>query len=100
MAETEMKMDAPQAQDAGRQAASTVPPLPADAIAIIPVRDIFPRHERRYDLATLGLIGLGALAYVGVPGATLLADILVVLGSLAVAAYLVYCGRRGRRVAS
>jgi len=69
------------------------------ANAIIPVRDIFPRHQRRYDLATVGLIGLGALAYVGVPGATLLADILVVLGSLAVAAYLVYCGRRGHKAA-
>src|SRR4051812_43360137 len=42
------------------------------ANAIIPLRDISPRHERRFDLATLGLIGLGALAYVGVPGATLL----------------------------
>ena len=69
------------------------------ANAIIPVRDIFPRHERRFDLATFGLIGLGALAYVGVPGATLLTDVLIVLGSLAVAVYLIYCGRRGHKAA-
>ena len=44
MADTEMKLDAPQTQDAGRPAAPVVPPLPADAIAIIPVRDmtLFP----------------------------------------------------------
>jgi len=69
------------------------------ANAIIPLRDIFPKYERRFDLATLGLILLGALAYVGVPGATLLTDIVVVLGSLAVAVYLIYCGRRGHKAA-
>ncbi|HEX4635748.1 MAG TPA: hypothetical protein VH189_06175, partial [Rhizomicrobium sp.] len=69
------------------------------ANAIIPVRDIFPKYQRRFDLACLGLILLGALAYVGVPAATLLTDILVVLGSLAVAIYLVYCGRRGHKAA-
>ena len=44
MPDTEMKMDAPQAQDTSQQAAPAVPPLPADAIAIIPVRDmtLFP----------------------------------------------------------
>jgi diguanylate cyclase (GGDEF)-like protein len=69
------------------------------ANAIIPVRDIFPKHQRHFNLATFGLILLGALAYVGVPGATLLTDTLIVLGSLAVAAYLVYCGRRGHKAA-
>lgn len=40
----DMKMDAPQNQDAGRPAANALPPLPADAIAIIPVREmtLFP----------------------------------------------------------
>jgi ATP-dependent Lon protease len=40
----EMKMDAPQNQDAGRPASNSTPPLPADAIAIIPVREmtLFP----------------------------------------------------------
>jgi diguanylate cyclase (GGDEF)-like protein/PAS domain S-box-containing protein len=69
------------------------------ANAIIPVREIFPKYERRFHLATLGLILLGALAYVGVPVATVLTDVLVVLGSLAVAVYLVYCGRKGHKAA-
>jgi diguanylate cyclase (GGDEF)-like protein/PAS domain S-box-containing protein len=69
------------------------------ANAIIPVRDIFPKYERRFNLATLGLILLGAFAYVGVPGATVLTDILIVLGSLAVAVYLIYCGRLGHKAA-
>jgi ATP-dependent Lon protease len=39
-----MKLDAPQVQEGGRQAAPAVPALPVDAIAIIPVRDmtLFP----------------------------------------------------------
>ncbi len=40
----EMKMDSPQNQDAGRPALNSTPPLPADAIALIPVREmtLFP----------------------------------------------------------
>ncbi|MFA6140268.1 MAG: LON peptidase substrate-binding domain-containing protein, partial [Hyphomicrobium sp.] len=40
MAETEMKLDAAQAHEGGRAATGPLPTLPADAIAIIPVRDI------------------------------------------------------------
>jgi len=69
------------------------------ANAIIPVRDIFPKYQRRFDLACLALIGLGGLAYVGVPLATVLSDVVIVLGSLGVAVYLVYCGRRGHKAA-
>jgi len=69
------------------------------ANAIIPVRDIFPKYQRRFDLTCLGFIALGVLAYVGVPGATLLTDTVIVLGSLAVAIYLLYCGRRGHKAA-
>src|SRR5262249_39617860 len=61
------------------------------ANAIISVREIFPRYQRRFDLSCMGLILLGALAYVGVPAATLVTDVVVVLGSLGVAAYLIYC---------
>ncbi len=40
----DIKMDAPQNQDAGRPASNATPPLPADAIALIPVREmtLFP----------------------------------------------------------
>jgi diguanylate cyclase (GGDEF)-like protein len=69
------------------------------ANAIIPVREVWPRRERLFHRVLFGLVCLGMLAYVGVPGATLLTDISIVLGSMAVAAYLVYCGRRGHKAA-
>jgi diguanylate cyclase (GGDEF)-like protein/PAS domain S-box-containing protein len=69
------------------------------ADAIIPVREILPRHEKHIRWGIWCLIGMGALAYLGVPAATLLTDVAIVLGSLAVAAYLVYCGRRGHKAA-
>lgn len=69
------------------------------ADAIIPVREIFPRHEKHVRWAVWGLVGLGVLAYLGVPAATLFTDIAIVLGSLAVAGYLIYCGRRGHKAA-
>jgi diguanylate cyclase (GGDEF)-like protein/PAS domain S-box-containing protein len=69
------------------------------ANAIIPLRDLWPRREKQFDRAVWGLIVLGILAYVGLPGATLLTDIAIVAGSIAVAAYLVFCGRRGHKAA-
>ena len=69
------------------------------ADAIIPVRDIFPQHERLFRRSLYGLCGLGALAYLGVPAATLLTDIAIVLGSATIAAYLVFCGRAGVKAA-
>jgi diguanylate cyclase (GGDEF)-like protein len=69
------------------------------ANAIIPVRDTWPKHERKFRRTVYGLIVLGALAYLGLPGATLLTDIAIVIGSIAVAAYLVYCGRSGHKAA-
>ena len=44
MADNEMKLDAAQSEAGGRPAANNLPPLPADAIAIIPVREmtLFP----------------------------------------------------------
>src|SRR6202012_2547774 len=46
-----------------------------------------------------GVVGLGALAYVGLPGATLLSDIAVVTGGTIIAIYLFWCGRRGIKAA-
>ncbi|HKY19283.1 MAG TPA: GGDEF and EAL domain-containing protein [Rhizomicrobium sp.] len=69
------------------------------ANAIIPVREIWPKREKLFHRAIYGLIILGGLAYLGVPGATLLTDIAIVAGSLAVAVYLVYCGRHGHKAA-
>ena len=51
------------------------------ADAIIPVRDIWPAREKHFHRAVWGLCALGALAYLGLPGATLLTDIAIVPGS-------------------
>jgi diguanylate cyclase (GGDEF)-like protein len=69
------------------------------ADAIIPVRDTWPKYEKHFHRAIYGLIGLGILAYLGLPAATLLTDTVIVLGSIAVAIYLVYCGRHGHKAA-
>jgi diguanylate cyclase (GGDEF)-like protein len=69
------------------------------ANAIIPVRDTWPKYEKHFHRTIWGLIALGAAAYLGLPGATLLTDIAIVLGSIGVAAYLVYCGRSGHKAA-
>src|SRR5215469_1382159 len=69
------------------------------ADAIIPVRDTWPKHEKLFHRAVYGLAGLGVLAYLGLPAAALLTDIAIVLGSILVAAYLIYCGRIGHKAA-
>ncbi len=69
------------------------------ANAIIPVREVWPKREQLFHRVLFGLVCLGMLAYVGIPGATLLTDISIVLGSMAVTAYLVYCGRAGHKAA-
>ncbi|MCU1386557.1 MAG: hypothetical protein JWL71_5254, partial [Acidobacteria bacterium] len=69
------------------------------ANAIIPVRDLFPAREKLFHRTLWGLVLLGFLAYMGLPGATLLADIAIVTGSMSVAAYLFMAGRRGHKAA-
>ena len=69
------------------------------ADAIIPLREIWPQHQNRFRYALYALCGLGALAWLGIPGATLLTDIAIVTGSAAVAAYLFVCGKRGMKAA-
>ena len=65
----------------------------------MPLREAFPRHQKYFRRGVWSLVGLGALAYVGLPGATLLSDIVIVLGGMAIAAYLFWCGRRGIKAA-
>lgn len=69
------------------------------ADAIVPLREVLPGRVKQFRLAVYGLCGLGVAAYLGVPGATMIADTLIVPGSAAVAAYLFICGRRGMRAA-
>ena len=69
------------------------------ADAIIPVRDSWPGREKLFHRTIYALIVLGVLAYLGLPGATLVTDVAIVLGSIAVAAYLIYCGKSGHKAA-
>jgi diguanylate cyclase (GGDEF)-like protein len=69
------------------------------ADAIVPLREVFPTRVRQFRITLYILCGLGAASYLGLPGATLVTDTLIVPGSAAVAAYLFFCGRRGVRAA-
>ncbi|MES2292215.1 MAG: GGDEF and EAL domain-containing protein [Pseudomonadota bacterium] len=69
------------------------------ADAIVPLREVFPGRAKQFRIALYVLCGLGVASYLGLPGATLVTDTLIVPGSAAVAAYLFICGRRGMRAA-
>jgi diguanylate cyclase (GGDEF)-like protein len=69
------------------------------ADAIIPVRERFPKHEQKFRYMLYAACGLGAAAWLGVPGAAILTDIVIVTGSAGVAAYLLISGRRGSKAA-
>jgi len=69
------------------------------ANAIVPLRDVFPRYHVHFIRTVWGLVALGVLAYIGLPGATLLSNIVVVIAGGAITAYLLYCGRRGIKAA-
>ena len=69
------------------------------ADAIVPLGDIRPDLARAFRRGLLAICGLAILAYLGVPGAAVLTDSVVVVGSLAVAAYVVYRGRLGAQAA-
>jgi diguanylate cyclase (GGDEF)-like protein/PAS domain S-box-containing protein len=67
----------------------------ADTIA--PLEKRFPPDILRW--STIGLVGLSAFALVGVPGAMLLTEIAVVIGTALIAAWLVREGLAGGRAA-
>ncbi|MDE2134534.1 MAG: EAL domain-containing protein [Alphaproteobacteria bacterium] len=66
---------------------------------IVPLKELWAAAEKWFDRSLFGLVGLSVLAYLGVPAATLLTDIALLCGTLALAAYLVYRGRKGSRTA-
>ena len=69
------------------------------ADAIVPVRELWPLAQRWFRLGLSSLCGLSVLAYLGVPGATVAVDSIVVIGVGATAAYLVFRGRLGAQAA-
>ncbi len=66
---------------------------------VAPLTDAWPSAERGRRWVFLGLVALSLLAFLGVPGATLLTYILVVIGTAAIAAYLVHRGLKGSKAA-
>jgi diguanylate cyclase (GGDEF)-like protein len=69
------------------------------ADAVLPVKEILPRAERWLRWTVYGVVGFSALAYLGMPAATLTVDTVAVLAALAVVAYVIWRGYRGTRVA-
>jgi len=61
---------------------------------VVPFHEMWTQANRWLDRGVLALIGLSVLAYVGLPGATLLTDIILFCGPLALFAYLIFRRRR------
>ena len=66
---------------------------------VVPLATIWPRAERWFYWGVIALAIVSVFAYLGVPGASDLTFLCVVLGSAAITAYLVHRGRHGERAA-
>ncbi len=64
-----------------------------------PVEQLWSWAKGRVSQALWALVALSVLAFLGLPGATLLLDIVLVAGSAAITAYLVHRGRLGSQPA-
>jgi diguanylate cyclase (GGDEF)-like protein len=69
------------------------------ADAIVPLREIWPRHVQWLKRGEAVIIVLSILAYIGVPGTIIAVDALVLFGAPAVAAFLLYRGYLGSQAA-
>lgn len=69
----------------------------ADIVA--PLETVWPQAVQWRKWGLYGLAALSLLAFVGLPGATLLLEPIVVFGTAGVTAYLVHQGRLGRQAA-
>lgn len=65
------------------------------ADAVVPVREFLPQYRRAFRFAVWGVVALSGMAFVGIPGAIVATDGVVVLGTSVIATYLVQCGRMG-----
>ncbi len=69
------------------------------ADTIVPYQSVWPRARRLQRAVLLGIVLLSIFAFLGVPAAALLVNILVVVGATAIAAWLVHRGRLGAQAA-
>ena len=66
---------------------------------IVPLANAWPRYERYFKWSLRGVLVLALLAFVGIPGAAIFANVAVVFGTVAIAAYLIDRGRHGVQTA-
>ena len=66
---------------------------------IAPIESLWPRGRPWLDRGLIVLLGISILAFLGLPGATVLTGILVVVGTAGAATYLVQSGRLGQQAA-
>lgn len=66
---------------------------------VVPIETVWPHGGKWFDRGLLGLVVLALLAFLGLPGAMILDDVLIVLGTAAVTGYFFYCGRLGNQAA-
>jgi len=69
------------------------------ADAIVPLREIWPRHIQWLKRGEALIVLLSILAYIGIPGTTIAVDALVLIGAAAIATYLMYRGLLGSQAA-
>lgn len=66
---------------------------------VVPVETLWPGSRKRFDRAVIGVGVLSLAAFLGIPGAMILTDVVVLLGTAALTAYFVQCGRLGQQAA-
>lgn len=66
---------------------------------LLPFRAVWPAADRWLTKILYGVVGVSVLAYLGVPGTTVLVDTVGVLASLGAAAFVIFSWQRGTRAA-
>ena len=66
------------------------------ASVIVPLKEVWPQYAHWLRRIQAAIIALSLFAYLGIPGAVVLDDLLIVVGTIAIAAYLVYRRRDSR----
>ena len=66
---------------------------------IVPIETLWPGGRKWLDGTLIGIGVLSLLSFLGVPGAMIAIDVLVVLGTAAITLYFLYCGHLGNQAA-
>ena len=66
---------------------------------VVPIESVWPGRRRVLDIAVGGVTVLSILSFLGVPGAMLLVELAVLVGTICVTVYFVRCGLAGEQAA-